>query len=114
VIGAKKPTKEWKPVRAQKTAEQRKHEELYGRSAAVYGTGKKNDGSLMANGADWRNLNQTHVNSPVKKRYQMGDTTKDKKYQNLQSNILGATEGGPSYNAEADKAAFGSDANWTS
>lgn len=69
----------------------------------------------MANGADWRNLNQTHVNSPVKQRYQMGDSTKDKKYQNLQSNILGAEEGSsPSYNQETDKAAFGSDANWTS
>ena len=66
LIGGKKPTKQWKPVRQQKTAEQRKNEELYGRSAAIYGTGKKKDGSLMANNADWRNLQQTHVNSPVK------------------------------------------------
>ena len=57
IIGAKKEAKQWKPVRAQKTAEQRKHEELHGRSAAIYGTGKKKDGSLMANCADWRNLN---------------------------------------------------------
>lgn len=31
-------------------------EELHGRSAAVYGTGSKKDGTLMANNADWRNL----------------------------------------------------------
>lgn len=55
VIGNPKKAKKWAPVRAQKTAEQRKNEELYGRSAAVYGTGKKGDGTLMANGADWRN-----------------------------------------------------------
>ena len=55
VIGVKKPAKKWAPVRKQKTAEQRKNEELYGRSAAIYGTGKKGDGTLMANGANWRN-----------------------------------------------------------
>jgi hypothetical protein len=56
VLGSKRETKQWKPVRHQKTAEQRKFEELHGRSAAVYGVGKKKDGSLMANNADWRNL----------------------------------------------------------
>lgn len=38
----------------------------------------------MANGADWRNLQQTHVNSPVK---QVGDNKalncRDKKFGNL-------------------------------
>jgi hypothetical protein len=64
----KKPqTKQWKPVRGEKTAEQRKNEELYGLSAKKFGTGKKNDGSLMSNGADWKNLQQTHCNSPLKK-----------------------------------------------
>lgn len=55
VIGAKKENK-YKPVRQQKTAEQRKNEELHGRSVVKYGVGKKKDGSLMANGSDWRNL----------------------------------------------------------
>lgn len=62
VLQTKKDNK-WKPIRQQKTAEQRKNEELYGRSAVVYGTGKKKDGTLMANNADWRNLQQTHVNA---------------------------------------------------
>ena len=57
----------WKPVRKEKTAEQRKNEELYGRSAVKYGVGKKGDGTLMANGADWKNPNVAAVNSPVKR-----------------------------------------------
>lgn len=57
VIGMKKPSKNYKPKRQEKTAEQRKNEELYGRSAAIYGTGKRGDGTLMANGADWKNPN---------------------------------------------------------
>ena len=56
IIGTPKPAKEWKPVRQQKTAEQRKNEELHGRSTAMYGIGKKGDGALMASAADWRNL----------------------------------------------------------
>ena len=54
ILSAKKG-KVWKPVRQQKTAEQRKNEELYGKSAVIHGTGKKKDGSLMVNNADWRN-----------------------------------------------------------
>jgi hypothetical protein len=54
ILGTKKG-KVWKPVRQQKTAEQRKNEEFYGKSANTYGTGKKKDGSLMVNNADWRN-----------------------------------------------------------
>jgi len=38
-----------------KTAEQRKNEELYGKTLNVHGAGKKADGSLMADCADWRN-----------------------------------------------------------
>ena len=56
VIGSQKKAKKWKPVRETKTAEQRKNDELYGRSAKIYGTGKKGDGTLMADSADWRNL----------------------------------------------------------
>lgn len=33
----------------------------------VHGGGKKSDGTLMANNADWRNSQQTHTNSPLKK-----------------------------------------------
>jgi len=56
LTSAKKKEKKWAPVRQEKTAEQRKNEELYGKSAKIYGTGKKGDGTLMANGADWKNL----------------------------------------------------------
>lgn len=48
-------TKAYIPVRQQKTAEQRKIEEVYGKAAVVYGTGSKGDGTLMADCADWRN-----------------------------------------------------------
>ena len=52
IIGGKPKVKNWKPVRQEKTAEQRKNEELYGKGS----TGsKKKDGSLMASAADWRN-----------------------------------------------------------
>lgn len=61
VLTAKKG-KVWKPIRQQKTAEQRKNEELYGKSAVIHGVGKKKDGSLMVNNADWRNPQQTHTN----------------------------------------------------
>ena len=48
-------TKAYIPVRQQKTAEQRKIEEVYGKAAVVYGTGARGDGTLMADCADWRN-----------------------------------------------------------
>ena len=57
VSGRKPFMKTFVPVRQQKTAEQRKQEELHGRSIKVYGAGKKGDGSLMADTADWRNPN---------------------------------------------------------
>jgi hypothetical protein len=66
--GKKSSAKQWKPVRLDKTAEQRKNDELYGQSAKKYGVGKKGDGSLMSQGTDWKNLQQTHSNSPVKRR----------------------------------------------
>jgi hypothetical protein len=66
VLSAKKEAKVWKPIRQEKTAEQRKNEELYGRSAAIHGTNKRSDGTLMANGADWKNPQQTHTNAPLK------------------------------------------------
>lgn len=42
-------------------------DEVYGKSVKVYGTGKRHDGSLMADSADWRNPQQQYTNSPVKK-----------------------------------------------
>jgi hypothetical protein len=82
VLGQKKDNKKWAPVRKEKTAEQRKNEELYGRSVAKHGVGKKGDGSLMANGSDWKNLQQTHVNG-VSAKQSNAVTSKDKKYENL-------------------------------
>ncbi len=56
VIGLKKEHKKWAPVRQAKTAEQRKNEELYGKTLHKHKAGSKADGTLMANGSDWRNL----------------------------------------------------------
>lgn len=57
VLGIKKEYKKWTPVRQQnRTAEQRKNEELYGKTLATYKAGSKGDGTLMAGGSDWRNL----------------------------------------------------------
>ena len=81
----------------------------------MYGTGKKGDGSLMANAADWRNMNQTYTNGQIKAAIiSAHGGCKDKKYQNLASNIL-SNEGKEQalYNPEVEKAAFGTDANWT-
>lgn len=90
-LSAKKG-KVWQPVRQQKTAEQRKNEELYGKSAVVYGTGKKKDGSLMANGADWRNLQQTHTNAAVQSNARNEEegtnNPRGKKFENLQSHLF--------------------------
>ena len=48
--------KSYVPVRSQqKTAEQRKNDELYGKTVVTKGTNKRQDGSLMADCADWRN-----------------------------------------------------------
>lgn len=55
------------PVRQQqKTAEQRKHEEIYGNTVNTHGTGQRKDGSLMAGTADWRNLQQHYTNAPIR------------------------------------------------
>lgn len=61
--------------------------EVYGKSAELYGFNKnKKDGSLMASGADWRNVHQQSTNhsSPCKgKNIENGLGTKDRKYQQL-------------------------------
>jgi len=48
----------------------------------------------MANGSDWKNLQQTHTNSPIKKggNEDSGKVARDKKFDNLSSNILGGEE----------------------
>ena len=104
-------------MRQQKTAEQRKMDELHGRSAAVYGTGSKKDGSLMANNADWRNLQQTHTNATSQKGNDQGEpqNSRSMKFSNLQSNIFGleGKDNQPAYDSTVEKASFGTDANWT-
>ena len=54
-LGRKTFFKTFVPVRSQKTAEQRKNDELYGKTVNMHGTGKRADGTLMADNADWRN-----------------------------------------------------------
>lgn len=117
VLTTKKKEKKWAPVRQEKTAEQRKNEELYGRSAKIHGTNKKSDGQLMANAADWRNPNQTHTNSPLKKGGMQDDSNKnarDKKFDNLSSNILCNEDPNskpPAY--QTDVEALGKTSDWT-
>lgn len=115
IIGSKKKAavKKWQPVR--KTAEQRKHEELYGQSARKFGVGKRADGTLMAHGTDWRSGNQAFSNSPVKRRPNENCdlTPKGKKHQNLQSNILCNQDSNTPiavYNPEVSKQAADSEA----
>lgn len=89
ILISKKLEKKWAPVRQEKTAEQRKNENLYGRSAQVYGTSKKGDGTLMSLTADWRQPGQGRTNSPLKQSGPEEDkNAKEKKYDNLASNIL--------------------------
>ena len=66
LFSSKKEVKKWKPVRQEKTAEQRKNDELYGMSAKKHGVGPKKDGTLSCKGTDWRAPNQPMSNSPVK------------------------------------------------
>jgi hypothetical protein len=49
-------TKKWTPVlRESKTADQRKREELYGKTSTVVPPGKRGDSALMSSASDWRN-----------------------------------------------------------
>ena len=48
LLGRKPQVKQWAPVRKDKTADERKNEELYGRSAKIHGTSKKGDSALGA------------------------------------------------------------------
>ena len=55
-------------------------------SATKYGVNKKNDGQLMASGTDWKNPQQAHSNSPVKRGHNIakeGENCKDRKHQHL-------------------------------
>jgi hypothetical protein len=80
-----------------------------------YPVGKKGDGSLMGASADWKNLQQKHTNGSQKTKGNLDATHKDKKYENLASNLFGE-EGAadkPTYNTNVEKAAFGSSSDWT-
>ena len=57
---AKQQNKKWTPVLQEKTAEQRKREEVYGKSGAQ-GGGKRGDSALMSSVSDWRNPQQKHT-----------------------------------------------------
>lgn len=83
------------PVRSQKTAEQRKNEEIYGKTLSHHQPGKRLDGALMADAADWRNPHQTYTNSPSKLSLtQKFANAKERKFENLESNVvLGETDG---------------------
>ena len=117
VSGRKAFMKTFVPVRSQKTAEQRKQEEVYGKSAQVHGVNKRSDGTLMADNADWRNPHQTHTNSPIKKSATQAQlNAKDRKFGNLESNVVLGEEGPKdrlSYNPNLSRATFGTDATWT-
>lgn len=69
----------------------------------------------MANGADWRNLHQTHTNA-VNTNKVVNDNinSREKKFENLSSNIFGDEDSSqrPVYNPEVEKQAIGTDTNW--
>jgi hypothetical protein len=121
----KKNMKTFVPVRQQqKTAEQRKNDELYGKTVVAKGINKKADGSLMADCADWRNPQQTYTNSPLKKShsdalYTPQYNAKDRKYINLESkvvlgdNVKDRISDKPEYNNNLTKATFGTIAHWS-
>jgi len=69
----------------------------------------------MANNANWRNLQQTHCNSPTKRiNESMSRTCKSKKYENLESHLFeGEERNHPTYTTDIDRAAYGSNSNWT-
>lgn len=71
----------------------------------------------MPDNADWRNPHQTHTNSPIKKSAtQIELNAKDRKYGNLDSNVVFGEDSGKeklSYNPNLGRATFGSDATWT-
>lgn len=69
----------------------------------------------MANGSDWRNLQQTHTNARTKVNQNYGEGAKDKKFQNLQSSILGNDDAErAAYNTEVEKNLYAGNAGWSS
>ena len=86
----------------------------------VQGNGRKADGTLMADNADWRNPHQTYMNSPLKKSNTDAQlNAKDRKYINLESqvvlgdNLKNRPADKPEYNPNLGKAAFGTQADWS-
>ena len=107
-----------RPERAVQAAPELKARELYGNTATAFGYNKnKRDGALMSSSADWKNTNCQAFNqaSPTK-GHNAEASTKDKKYQQLQSAVFGGgyLDGKPvEYDREAKRNAFGSAADWT-
>ena len=83
----------------------------------VHGGGKKSDGTLMANNADWRNSQQTHTNSPMKKSQTTEMNAKDRKFGNLDSNVEFGDQGALThkgiYDPKIRRSTFGTDASWS-
>lgn len=101
----------------QKTAEQRKQEELYGNTVKKHQVGKKGDGTLMGAGADWRNLNQTHTNAKTRNQDSHSQNAMEKKHKNLQSSILAHTEEKNeqmTFDPEQGKAQYATVSGWAS
>lgn len=83
----------------------------------VHGGGKKSDGTLMANNADWRNSQQTHTNSPLKKCQTIEMNAKDRKFSNLDSNVEFGDQAALAHKGIYDhniiRSTFGTDATWS-
>ena len=58
---ARSQNKKWTPVLKEKTADQRKREELHGKTSQTHACGKKGDAALMSSASDWRNPTQKHT-----------------------------------------------------
>jgi hypothetical protein len=56
-----KSQKKWTPILKEKTAEDRKNAELYGKTTKKHPASKKGDSALMMAGSDWKNPSQKHI-----------------------------------------------------
>lgn len=86
-------------------------------TATAYGTNPKKDGALMCSGANWKDSSQqaTNMASAAKgKNLDQGHSTKDKKYQNLSSNVFGEVNPDtPSYDNNAGRVSLTTTSNWS-
>ena len=93
---ARSQNKKWTPVLKEKTADQRKREELHGKTSQTHACGKKGDAALMSSASDWRNPTQKHTQGAERRNQEQGgcfSDSKTKKHQNLESsNVFGNAE----------------------